>query len=66
MMSPIDTLLAKNALKRLAEDQLSHSETDAVPEEQPEQPSLFARLAKMVAAKKPQPQFSPQPKHESA
>ncbi len=49
MMNMIDPNIAKAALKQIAEDQLSYSETDALPDDQPRQPGFFARLLRRAS-----------------
>lgn len=49
MMNMIDPNIAKAALKQIAEDQLSYSETDAIPDDQPKPPGFFARLMHRVS-----------------
>lgn len=58
MMNMIDPNIAKAALKQIAEDQLSYSETDFVPDDQPKQPGFFARLLRRASYVSPSVQFT--------
>lgn len=58
MMNMIDPNIAKAALKQIAEDQLSYSETDFVPDDQPKQPGFFARLLRRASQESAPVQFT--------